>query len=84
MVLTFESGIRLTLIEEYIQNELQLKQLDASTYAYGKSFIRITPLRERKLGSCYLPRTELYIWGDALDAEDFQHRFLMRFLSAGG
>lgn len=80
----FESGIELALIEAFLRQELALEQTDDSAYIYRGCSIRITPLSPRKLGRVDFPRNELCISGDEEDAEEFKHKFLMRFLSAGG
>ena len=80
----FVSGVPYTQIVNYLKEELALKSMGAGAFCYKNAVIRIVQMEPRALGNISLPRNEIKMQGDATDIQEFEHVFLMRFLSAGG
>lgn len=81
---SFESGIDYQYIHTYLHDELALEKTGASTYRYKQAELTLTPLPPRKVGSFNMQRNRVDMRGDPDDIAEFEHMFLMRFLSAGG
>ena len=81
---SFESGIDIQYITRFLRDELALASTGAGEYRYKGIDIRVTPLPPRRLGSFSMQRNQIDLSGDEGDIKEFEHAFLMRFLSAGG
>ena len=91
--LSLDCGISLTRIQQWLDNELSLPREPSSDrnaiawrYADAKGTCRIeaSPLDDGRIGPLRLERTLLVAQGEAEAIASFQHRFTLRFMSAGG
>lgn len=81
---SFISGIDLSYILAYLKDELALEAIDAGEYRYKSMCITVAALPSEKLGSISMQRNQIDMRGTEKDILEFEHAFLMRFLSAGG
>ena len=77
-------GIAPERIREYLLEEEKLYMTETDCYSNGSVTISLNILPPRVLGSFAFPQTQLVFEGCDGETEKLHHRFVMRFISAGG
>ncbi len=77
-------GIAPERIREYLLEEEKLYITGSDRYSDGSVTISLTSLPPRILGSFAFPQTRLVFEGGDRETQLFHHRFVLRFISAGG
>lgn len=77
-------GIAPERIREYLLEEEKLYMKEPDRYSNGAVTISLNNLPPRVLGSFAFPQTQLVFEGGDEETERLHHRFVLRFISAGG
>ena len=77
-------GITPERIREYLLEEENLYMTEPDRYTNGSVTVSLNAMPPRVLGSFAFPQTQLVFEGGDKETEKLHHRFVLRFISAGG
>ena len=77
-------GISPERIREYLLEEEKLHVTGPDRYSGGSVTVSLNILPPHVIGSFAFPQTQLVFEGGGKETEKLHHRFVLRFISAGG
>lgn len=77
-------GITPERIREYLLEEEKLYMTEPDCYSNGNVTVSLNILPPRVLGAFAFPQTQVMFEGGDKETEKLHHRFVLRFISAGG
>ena len=77
-------GITPERIREYLLEEEKLYMTEPGRYTNGSVTVSLNAMPPRVLGAFAFPQTQVMFEGGDKEMEALHHRFVLRFISAGG
>ena len=77
-------GITPDRIRKYLLEEEMLNMTEPDRYSNGSVTVSLNAMPPRVLGAFAFPQTQVMFEGGDKETEVLHHRFVLRFISAGG